>query len=334
TCSESARKPSLPSFSWTNCSTIGTAFTASSGGTPRLSTTLRTCCTAALPWRIPPAPWAPPPKRVPTEPSSPPASAPWVIRSSSGAACATQPCASGARARNGSSAPSGAYCRITPRLPPAALSAVVWSSFNAPDRTPITAIARPTPTRTHRTHASAFPSVPPWNFGARTFGPTLAGPDAMSTRRIVISMGLIGGGLCGLMVALLLSAAGFSLSLRELLLLFGICTVSILISGWLTFGRWASARLRSRQAVFARLAQGDLTATVRSQAEGPADVQRLILSLRRALARVQRVTGNLHRTGEALAEQSGSLLEAARRQGSAVDRTLSAVGDMGSSLSV
>src|SRR5690606_6510045 len=114
----------------------------------------------------------------------------------------------------------------------------------------------------------------------------------------------------------------------------GASTFAFILCGWLTFGRWANARLRARQGVLSRLAQGDLTATSRSGHEGPADVQRLILSLRRAFSQVQRVTSNLHRTGEALAEQSGSLLEAARRQGSAVDRTLSAVGDMGSSLSV
>jgi len=107
-----------------------------------------------------------------------------------------------------------------------------------------------------------------------------------------------------------------------------------LVGGYLTWYRWTARRRRVRQQVISRLAEGDLTTTVNSGHEGHEDMRRLILSLRRAMSQVQRVTANLHRTSNEVSEQARMLLEAARRQGGAVERTLTAVSGMGGSLQV
>ncbi|XXF77178.1 ABC transporter substrate-binding protein [Myxococcaceae bacterium GXIMD 01537] len=102
--------------------------------------------------------------------------------------------------------------------------------------------------------------------------------------------------------------------------------------GYFTWFRWAARRGRARSRILSRLAEGDLTTTPHSSFEGQEEVRRLVLSLRRALEQVQRVTANVHRTCHGVSEQSRQLLEAARRQGAAVDRSLDAVGHMGDSL--
>ncbi len=107
-----------------------------------------------------------------------------------------------------------------------------------------------------------------------------------------------------------------------------------LVGGYLAWFRWAARRRRVRRKVMSRLAEGDLTTTISSRYEGHEDMRRLVLSLRRALSQVQRVTANLHRTSNEVSEQARMLLEAARRQGGAVERTLEAVSGMGGSLQV
>ncbi|MBU8895520.1 ABC transporter substrate-binding protein [Corallococcus sp. H22C18031201] len=105
-----------------------------------------------------------------------------------------------------------------------------------------------------------------------------------------------------------------------------------LVGGYLAWFRWAALRRHARRAVMGRLAEGDLATPIRQEFEGQEDVRRLVLSLRRALAQVQHVTANLHRTCNGVGEQATLLLEAARRQGGAVERTLTAVGSSGDSL--
>jgi len=152
-------------------------------------------------------------------------------------------------------------------------------------------------------------------------------------RRLIVTSGVLGGLLAGLVIALALLVAGLPLTVSEFALSVCIAIGAFIVASWATWGRWAGMNLRARQRVFARLAEGDLSAQVRGEGE-PAEIRRLILSLRRALAQVQRVTTNLHRTSDALSGQARELLESARRQGSAVDRTLVAVADMGGSLGV
>src|SRR5690349_2834607 len=81
-----------------------------------------------------------------------------------------------------------------------------------------------------------------------------------------------------------------------------------------------------------RLAEGDLAISTRAEFEGRDDVHRLLVSLRRAISQVQRVTVNLHRTSTSVSDEARILLEAARRQGLAVERSLNAVASMGESL--
>ncbi|NPD22892.1 ABC transporter substrate-binding protein [Corallococcus exiguus] len=107
-----------------------------------------------------------------------------------------------------------------------------------------------------------------------------------------------------------------------------------LIGSYLSWFRFAAMRRRERRDLMSRLAEGDLTTPIHTGFEGQEDLRRLILSLRRAMSQVQRVTSNLHRTGTGVSEQARMLLEAARRQGGAVERTLTAVGGNGTSLQV
>ena len=87
-----------------------------------------------------------------------------------------------------------------------------------------------------------------------------------------------------------------------------------------------------RRAAVQRLVAGDLS--TRPEAVVDVDIQRLTLSLRRAMWQVQRVTASLHRTTREIGTQTGSILDAARRQGGAVDRSRMAVADMSQSLSL
>src|SRR5206468_522358 len=99
------------------------------------------------------------------------------------------------------------------------------------------------------------------------------------------------------------------------LVLGNIATFSL--GGYLTWFQWASHRNRARGQALAQLAQGDLTLSASQGFDQLGDFRRLVLSLRRALSEVQRVTQNVHRTCREVTEQSRMLLEAARRQGGA-----------------
>jgi ABC-type transport system substrate-binding protein/methyl-accepting chemotaxis protein len=88
-------------------------------------------------------------------------------------------------------------------------------------------------------------------------------------------------------------------------------------------------RSGSRRGALSRFAEGDLTQLPTS---GDRDLVRLALSLRRALWQVQRVTTSLHRTASEVEAQASSLLDAARRQGQAAERSQRAVDKMGDSL--
>ena len=157
----------------------------------------------------------------------------------------------------------------------------------------------------------------------------------MFGKRFLFVFGVLGG-LCsgavnGIALSLLLS---HRLRWDVWLALLLLSVAAFTVGGWLTWFRWARSRHRSagrahRPAGGRKLATPQVTA-----GEAQEDVRRLILSLRRALFQVQRVTGNVQRTGKGVGEQSQALLEAARRQGAAVDRSLGSVQGMGESLQV
>ncbi len=104
------------------------------------------------------------------------------------------------------------------------------------------------------------------------------------------------------------------------------------LGGWLTFFQLSTRRSERRREVIERFAEGDLTVLPVSEGEDDSDLQRLALSLRRALWQVQRVTSSLHRTARGVEEQARNVLDAARRQGAAVERSEKAVSGMGESL--
>ena len=150
-------------------------------------------------------------------------------------------------------------------------------------------------------------------------------------RRFVLIFSL--AGIVPGLVALLAgeAAAGLPLGWRAL------CVVGL---SWLTFVLVAAfvvlrdqlLRREGQARVATRVASGDLTLTPTAAEDPSGDLRRLIVSLRRAVSQVQRVTQNLRETSRDTADTSRQLLEFARRQGSAVERTLAAVGHMGTSL--
>ncbi|HEX8437821.1 MAG TPA: methyl-accepting chemotaxis protein, partial [Archangium sp.] len=95
---------------------------------------------------------------------------------------------------------------------------------------------------------------------------------------------------------------------------------------------WAMERAKERTSILGRLAEGDLTNAVYDGMGDQREVRRLIYSLRRALTQVQRVTGNVRRTCQGVSEEVRVLLDAARRQGGAVERSQESVNSMGQSL--
>ncbi|PTL85104.1 ABC transporter substrate-binding protein [Vitiosangium sp. GDMCC 1.1324] len=95
---------------------------------------------------------------------------------------------------------------------------------------------------------------------------------------------------------------------------------------------WEANPLKERTRLLTRLAEGDLTATAHEGMADELEVRRLLLSLRRALGQVQRVTGNVRRTCQGVSEEVRVLLEAARRQGSAMERSRESVNGMSQSL--
>ncbi|QRK11861.1 ABC transporter substrate-binding protein [Archangium violaceum] len=115
------------------------------------------------------------------------------------------------------------------------------------------------------------------------------------------------------------------------ILLLGAPSVLLLTSYffWLI---WEARPSKERTSLLTRLAEGDLTHTAHSGMEDELEVRRLLLSLRRALGQVQRVTSNVRRTCQGVSEEVRVLLEAARRQGGAVGRSQESVNSMGQSL--
>ncbi|MBM7113500.1 ABC transporter substrate-binding protein [Archangium primigenium] len=104
-------------------------------------------------------------------------------------------------------------------------------------------------------------------------------------------------------------------------------------SSYLFWFLWARDRIRQRAGLLARLAEGDLTnGAYYSGTREQREAHRLLFSLRRALGQVQRVTGNVRRTCQEVSDKVGILLEAAHRQGGAVERSQQSVVSMGHSL--
>ncbi|QRN98848.1 ABC transporter substrate-binding protein [Archangium violaceum] len=106
----------------------------------------------------------------------------------------------------------------------------------------------------------------------------------------------------------------------------------LLVTSYLFWFSWVSERAQDRSSLLTRLAEGDLTSMSYGGIGDQRDVRRLLYSLRRALTQVQRVTGNVHRTCQGVSEEVRMLLEAARRQGGAVERSQESVDSMGQSL--
>src|SRR5688500_12249877 len=126
----------------------------------------------------------------------------------------------------------------------------------------------------------------------------------MGSRRFLITFSLAGGVLAGLAVAVALTLGGVPVGISGWIL--GVvCNVgTFALGGYLTWFKWARHRARQRGQILARLSQNDLTVRVSRQIDGAGDIQRLVLSLRRALSQVQRVTANVHRTCLAIDEQA------------------------------
>ena len=154
----------------------------------------------------------------------------------------------------------------------------------------------------------------------------------MGAKRYLFAFGIGGGLATALVMGGLLRALMGELRPSAWLVLLLLTPALYLLGGWLTWFSWAGRRLRMRRRVITRLAEGDLAISTREEFEGRDDVHRLLASLRRAISQVQRVTVNLHRTSTSTSEQARMLLEAARRQGLAVDRSQDAVTSMGESL--
>jgi len=155
----------------------------------------------------------------------------------------------------------------------------------------------------------------------------------MGNRKFLYTFGLGGGVLSGILVgALMHLLTSHPTGLREWAALVVSCAICFTSGGYLTWFQWAARRHRARSVVVAALAQGDLTTSSPEVFTGQVEFRRLVLSLRRALFQVQRVTGNVFRTCREVGDQARALLEAARRQGAAVDRSLGSVSAMGQSL--
>ncbi len=155
----------------------------------------------------------------------------------------------------------------------------------------------------------------------------------MGAKRYLFVFGLAGGLASALLLGALQSLfTGEARTLAEWLALLLVTPLLYMLGGWLSWYRWAALRSHARRRVITRLAEGDLAITTPLEFEGREDVRRLIASLRRAISQVQRVTINMHRTSNAVSEQARMLLEAARRQGGAVDRSLDSVSSMGTHL--
>ncbi len=153
----------------------------------------------------------------------------------------------------------------------------------------------------------------------------------MGKRRYLFAFGLGGGLAAGLLSGVVLSIF-VPLPLTGWAVLICCTTGSFTVFGYLTWFQWAQRRAERLRVQLDRLAAGDLTRPTGGGRSDDTELQRLTISLRRALAQVQRVTQSLHRTSREVETEARALLEAARRQQSAADRSQTAVSSMGQSL--
>jgi|CXWL01.1.fsa_nt_gi methyl-accepting chemotaxis protein/ABC-type transport system substrate-binding protein len=151
------------------------------------------------------------------------------------------------------------------------------------------------------------------------------------TRRRFIGLGSLSGLALGALNCAVL-VAGWDLALTTeaaVAVLLGSATLGGLGGMGFVLGRHGQDK--DRQAL-KQLAAGDLTLRQIAGPDHPAELGQLVLTLRRALLQVQRVSEGLHRTCREVTDQTRSLLEAARRQEAAVNRSQTAVTGMGESL--
>ncbi|HEY1089214.1 MAG TPA: ABC transporter substrate-binding protein, partial [Archangium sp.] len=152
-------------------------------------------------------------------------------------------------------------------------------------------------------------------------------------RWYLVLFGSAGGLVSGLFAGLvLLAVTGQPATFGGWVALCVSTMVTFTALGWLTFFQRSSRRAERRGEVVKRFAQGDLTVLPTVESGDDIELQRLALSLRRALWQVQRVTESLDNTARGVEDQSRQVLEAARRQGAAVERSEKAVASMGESL--
>ncbi len=155
----------------------------------------------------------------------------------------------------------------------------------------------------------------------------------MENRWYLVLFGPLGGLLSGFVAGIVLFAlTGHPSTFWAWTALLLTTVAGFTASAWLTFYQLGARRTQRRREVVERFAAGDLTVLPAGEQTDDAELQRLALSLRRALWQVQRVTLSLHNTARGVKEQARTVLEAARRQGGAVDRSQKAVTAMGESL--
>jgi len=149
-------------------------------------------------------------------------------------------------------------------------------------------------------------------------------------RRTLLVFGLAGGVAAGTLSGLLLSALeSRPLPLAAWAVLLSGCTLVFGTLGYFTWFQWAQRRSEGLRLRVETLAAGDLTQALSQQ---HAELARLTLSLRRALSRVQGATRSLHSSSKGVESEARALLDAARRQQAAGDRSENAVRTMGESL--
>jgi oligopeptide transport system substrate-binding protein len=156
----------------------------------------------------------------------------------------------------------------------------------------------------------------------------------VENRWFLILFGPIGGLVTGLVSGLIsLAAVGYPNSVWGWLILLGCSMVGFSVVGWLAWFQLGERNAHKRKLLLQRFAEGDLSQLPEVQNDEDVELEKLALSLRRALWQVQRVTSSIHKTAREVEGQTRALLEAARRQGSAVERSEAAVDSMSESLS-
>ena len=155
----------------------------------------------------------------------------------------------------------------------------------------------------------------------------------MESRRSLVIAGTLGGLTTGTLAGLvLLALTGHPSTPTAWVLLLLTCIAGISLTLWVAQWGVLERRAEARRTEMLKLVAGDLTALPATGDSSDPELQQLALSLRRAIWQVQRVTASLHRTSRDVEGRARSLLEAARRQGGAVDRSEKAVESMGESL--